>query len=133
MTVAASSRPSEKGLASEGRGTSSSLPAIFSSSSLPSLSSQSGALMSTLLSPNFLLEDVAQEDLIIASLAWGFTLGFGWLTTWTAIKQTTNIWRRYSTQSIHNTYIWLIWLEIIVCLSFGIICWLYLLGHIHPR
>lgn len=89
--------------------------------------------MSTLLSPHFELEDVTQEDLIIASLAWGFTLGFGWLTTWTAVRQSTSIWRRYSTHSVHNTYIWLIWLEILVCLVFGIICWLYLLGYIAPR
>lgn len=72
--------------------------------------------MLSLLSPNFKLEEVSQDDMIIASIAWGFTLGFGWLTTWTAMRQTGNIWKRYGTVSIHNTYIWLIWLEIIVCL-----------------
>lgn len=88
--------------------------------------------MPALLSPNFVLEEVTENDLAIASLAWGFTLGFGWLTTWTAIKQTTKIWRRYGVRSIHNTYIWLIWLEIIVCLGFSIICWLHLKGNIPP-
>lgn len=71
--------------------------------------------MLSLLSPNFKLEEVSQDDMIITSIAWGFTLGFGWLTTWTAMRQTGNIWKRYGTVSIHNTYIWLIWLEIIVC------------------
>lgn len=77
--------------------------------------------MLSLLSPNFKLEDVSQDDLIVASLAWGFTLGFGWLTTWTAMRQTRNIWKRYGTASIHNTYIWLLWLEIIVCLVITIL------------
>lgn len=85
------------------------------------------------LGPNFVLEEVTREDLAIASLAWGFTLGFGWLTTWAAVKQTFRIWKRYGTRSIHNTYIWLIWLEILVCAIFSVICWLYLWGNIGPR
>lgn len=89
--------------------------------------------MPALLSPNFVLEEVTQDDLAIASLAWGFTIGFGWLTTWTAIKQTAKIWRRYGIQSIHSTYVWLMWLEILVCLVYSIICWLYLKGIIPPR
>lgn len=85
------------------------------------------------LSPHFVLEEVTRDDFAIASLAWGFTLGFGWLTTWAAVKQTFRIWKRYGTRSIHNTYIWLIWLEILVCLIFSIICWMYLRGDIGPR
>lgn len=93
----------------------------------------SAVMIPTLLSPNFKLEEVTRDDMIIASLAWGFSLGFGWLTTWTAIKQTISIWKRYGTRSIHNVYVWLIWLEILVCLIFSVICWLYLRGVILPR
>lgn len=89
--------------------------------------------MPFLLSPQFQLEEVTRDDFAIASLAWGFTLGFGWLTTWAAIKQTARIWKRYGMRSIHNTYIWLVWLEILVCLIFSVICWLYLRGDIGPR
>jgi hypothetical protein len=37
--------------------------------------------MLTLLPDNFKLEEVTRYDLMLASLAWGFTLGIGWLTT----------------------------------------------------
>lgn len=83
-----------------------------------------------LLSPHAVIEEPTTEELIIAALAFGATLGFGWLTTWTAIRQTVRIWKRYGSQSVHNTYVWLIWLEILVCYIFGITCWLYLRGNI---
>ncbi|PQE22138.1 hypothetical protein CJF30_00010710 [Rutstroemia sp. NJR-2017a BBW] len=44
--------------------------------------------MITLLSDHYTAEPVTVADLQLASLAWGFTIGFGFLTTWTAIKQT---------------------------------------------
>lgn len=89
--------------------------------------------MLTLLSPDFSLEEVTQDDMVIASLVLGFTLGFGWLTTWRAIKHTQRTWRMHGTRTVHNTYLWLIWLEILVCLTFGITCFLYLRGFIPPR
>ncbi|KAL2284897.1 hypothetical protein FJTKL_08710 [Diaporthe vaccinii] len=88
--------------------------------------------MKTFLPPHFVLEEVTSDDFVIASLAWGFTLGFGWLTVSSAIAQTAKTWRRYGSRSIHNTYIWMIWLEIIVCIIFSTICWLYLKGTIPP-
>ncbi|KAM5353166.1 hypothetical protein ACJZ2D_016943 [Fusarium nematophilum] len=89
--------------------------------------------MITLLSPNFVLEEVTEYDLIIASLAWGFTLGIGWLTTWAAVKQTSEVYKRRRFAVFRNAYVWMIWLEILVCLAFGIICFMYLLGAIPPR
>ncbi|KAL6410720.1 hypothetical protein AUP68_07152 [Ilyonectria robusta] len=89
--------------------------------------------MKTLLSPHYVAQAVTQTDLIIASLAWGFTIGFGWLTTWTAVKQTTRIWRRRGRRVFSNAYVVMIWLEILVCLIFAIICFLHLLGIIPPR
>ncbi|WYZ44022.1 hypothetical protein EsH8_VII_000458 [Colletotrichum jinshuiense] len=88
--------------------------------------------MITLLSPHFKYQEVSQDDMAIASLAWGFTLGFGWLTVWTAIKQTTGMYRRQGNRIFRNSYIWMIWLEIIVCTIFSIICWLHLKGIIPP-
>ncbi|KFA46013.1 hypothetical protein S40293_08776 [Stachybotrys chartarum IBT 40293] len=85
-----------------------------------------------LIPDHFILEDVTREDMIIASLAWGFTIGFGWLTAWTAVKQTKQTWKRQGTRVFWNAYIWMIWLEILVCLIFGVICFLYLLYIIRP-
>ncbi|KAH6663790.1 hypothetical protein B0J14DRAFT_523637, partial [Halenospora varia] len=91
----------------------------------------STAIMITLLSDHYIAEPVTIDDLQLASLAWGFTIGFGFLTTWTAIKQTADMKRRYGYSKLNSPYIWMIWLEILVCLIFSIICWLYL-NHIIP-
>ncbi|KAI5456038.1 hypothetical protein BGZ63DRAFT_342790, partial [Mariannaea sp. PMI_226] len=88
--------------------------------------------MSTLLSPHYVPEPVTQTDLIVASIAWGFTLGIGWLTTWKAIEQTRSTYHRQKSTMVRNAYIWLIWGEILVSLLFGIICFLYLLTVIKP-
>ncbi|KEQ64831.1 uncharacterized protein M437DRAFT_13838, partial [Aureobasidium melanogenum CBS 110374] len=83
------------------------------------------------LSDHYELQKVTLDDLTIASLCWGFTLGFGFLTTWKAMKQTTAMFRRYGVLK-SNAYVWMIWAEVAVCLSFSIICWLYLRGIIAP-
>ncbi|KAF4465624.1 hypothetical protein FALBO_7522 [Fusarium albosuccineum] len=88
--------------------------------------------MITLLSPHYKLQEVTEYDLIIASLAWGCTIGFGWLTTWTAVKQTTKVYRRHGLRVWRNAYIWMIWLELLVCLIFAVICFLHLTGYIPP-
>jgi p-aminobenzoyl-glutamate transporter AbgT len=89
--------------------------------------------MITLLSPHYVLQAVTKDDMVIASVAGGFTIGFGWLTTWTAIKQTRHIYKRVGLKVFRNAYVWMIWLEILVCLIFAVICWLYLRGVIPPR
>ncbi|KAI4598716.1 hypothetical protein KJ359_002608 [Pestalotiopsis sp. 9143b] len=86
----------------------------------------------SLLGPHFVNPAVTENDLIVASLAWGFNIGFGWLTTWTAAKQTARAWRRSGRHMFRNAYIWMIWLELLVCLIFSIICWLHLRGVIPP-
>ncbi|KAI4599083.1 hypothetical protein KJ359_002040 [Pestalotiopsis sp. 9143b] len=80
----------------------------------------------SLLSPNYVLQEVTTDDIAIASLAFGFTLGFGWLTCWTAARQTWRAYKRSGVDVWRNGYIWMIWLEILVCLTFAIICWLHL-------
>ncbi|KAH7361634.1 hypothetical protein B0T11DRAFT_279279 [Plectosphaerella cucumerina] len=88
--------------------------------------------MITLLPDRFVLEEVTRFDLMLAAMAWGFTLGIGWLTTWSAVKQSMGIWKRRQWGILRNAYFWMIWLEISVCLGFGIICFLYILGIIPP-
>lgn len=89
--------------------------------------------MLTLIPDRFVLEEVTTNDFIIAALAWGFSLGIGWLTTWSAMLQTRDIHKRHGLAVFYNVYAILIWGEILVCLSFSIICFMYLLGVIVPR
>ncbi|KAI8951075.1 hypothetical protein F4801DRAFT_589941 [Xylaria longipes] len=86
----------------------------------------------SLLSPHYVLQEVTVSDTIIASIAFGFTLGFGQLTTWTATRQTWVAYRNTGRKVLRNVYIRMIWGEIIVCLGFGIICFLHLRGVIPP-
>ena len=89
--------------------------------------------MITLLSPHYVLQETTEDDMNIASLAWGFTIGFGWLTTWTALKQTMQVYKGHGLCVFRNAYVWMVWLEIFVCLVFSIICWLHLRRVIPPR
>jgi hypothetical protein len=89
--------------------------------------------MLTLISEHYVLQPVTVADLQLASLAWGFTIGFGFLTTWNAIRQTADIYRRYGYMKFNSPYVVMIWLEILVCLIFSVICWLHLNAIIPPR
>ncbi|KAF9006797.1 hypothetical protein BDZ89DRAFT_889965, partial [Hymenopellis radicata] len=61
----------------------------------------------------------------VASMAFGWTLGFGYFALCHAFRETRRARRL-------NTYVVLIWGEIIVCAVLAIICWLYLAGKILP-
>ncbi|CAE6438078.1 unnamed protein product [Rhizoctonia solani] len=62
---------------------------------------------------------ITDGDMRLATLAFGFTIGFGYFVVWHAIRQTQKT-RRWS------AYIVMCWSEILVCAVFAIICWLYL-------
>ncbi|CAE6423868.1 unnamed protein product [Rhizoctonia solani] len=62
---------------------------------------------------------ILDGDMRLATMAFGFTIGFGWFVVWHAIRQTRKT-RRWS------AYIIMCWSEIFVCTVFAIICWLYL-------
>ncbi|KAH8690524.1 hypothetical protein BGW36DRAFT_56907 [Talaromyces proteolyticus] len=62
-------------------------------------------------------------DFKIAGVAAGFTLGYGFLTVWKAIKQTSVIRAPH-----RSTYVYLMWGEIVANLAIGIIGWLFLEG-----
>lgn len=87
--------------------------------------------MGSLFMPDhYTLEPVAPADIKLASIAWGFTLGFSFLTAVKAAKQTIKIWRRTRRPT---TYIILAWGELIVSTIFGFICYFYLDGQFPPR
>lgn len=67
------------------------------------------------------------SDIKIASLAAGFTLGFGLLTVWEAIKQT-----RRNRNPLRSAYIYMLWGEIAVNIIIAIIGWVFLDGIISP-
>jgi len=69
----------------------------------------------------------SRSDEQIAALAAGFTLGFGLLTVWEAIKQT-----RANRNPLRSAYIYMVWGEIIANVVIGILGWVFLAGIIGP-
>lgn len=67
------------------------------------------------------------SDIKIASIAFGFTIGFGFLTVWEAIKQT-----RRNRNPLRSTYIYMLWGEIFANLAIAILGWIFLDGVIKP-
>jgi hypothetical protein len=61
------------------------------------------------------------QDFQLAALAAGFTLGFGFLTVWEAVKQT-----RRNRNPLRSMYIYMVWGEILVNVLIGIVGWLFL-------
>ncbi|KAJ1301498.1 hypothetical protein OPQ81_008753 [Rhizoctonia solani] len=61
---------------------------------------------------------VKDGDMKLATMAFGWTLGFSYFVTWHAIRQTKRL----------NAFTIMVWGEILVCAIFAIICWLYLCG-----
>ena len=67
------------------------------------------------------------EDFQLAAAAAGFTLGFGFLTVWEAIKQTLA-----NRSPLRSVYIYMVWGEIVSNLAIGILGWLFLSGKLGP-
>jgi hypothetical protein len=75
---------------------------------------------------------LSHESLMdIPTICFGFTMGFMVLTGSKVGKQSLSIYKR--TRSIFSLYLWMIWIELIVCLAWAITAWLYLRGDIPPR
>ncbi|KAF5724465.1 hypothetical protein FMUND_762 [Fusarium mundagurra] len=75
--------------------------------------------MITLLSPHYKAQEVTRGDLVIASTAFGFTLGFGWLAVFKAIRQTWQVYQRHGRRVFRNAYIIMVWGELTVSPSFA--------------
>ena len=67
------------------------------------------------------------QDFELAALAAGFTIGFGFLTVWEAVKQT-----RRNRNPLRSAYIYMIWGEIVANVSMVVLGWLYLHGKVGP-
>ncbi len=66
-------------------------------------------------------------DIQLAALATGFTLGFGVLTVWEAMKQTKRNLNRWKSQ-----YIYMVWGEILANTTIVVVGWLFLHGRLGP-
>lgn len=65
----------------------------------------------------------SSSDYQLAAAAAGFTLGFGCLTVWKAVRQTTS-----NKSPLRSVYIYMLWGEIVANLVIGILGWLFLNG-----
>jgi hypothetical protein len=70
----------------------------------------------------------SESDIKVASLAAGFTLGFGFLTVWEAMKQT-----RRNRNPLRSMYIYMVWGEVVANVAIAIIGWLFLDAILGPR
>ena len=69
----------------------------------------------------------SKTDYQVAALAAGFSLGFGFLTAWEAVKQT-----RLNKNPLRSTYIYMIWGEIVANIVIAILGWVFLEGLVQP-
>lgn len=70
------------------------------------------------------------SDIKVVCIAWGWLLGFAFLTAVRASFQTLKIWRRVG----HATaYVYMIWVQLIACVALGTVCWLCMNGIIWER
>ncbi|KAF5582288.1 hypothetical protein FPANT_8598 [Fusarium pseudoanthophilum] len=77
--------------------------------------------------PNFIEVDAGENDMNIASIAWGISLGVGLFTFTKGIQQTIKSWRRGRRM---NHYIILIWLEWTSSCIMSAVTWCYLRNYI---
>jgi uncharacterized membrane protein len=77
--------------------------------------------------PSDITMSTSVQDYQVAALAAGFTIGFGILTVWEAIKQTQR-----NRNPLRSTYIYMIWGEVVVNITIAIVAWLFLNGKLGP-
>ncbi|EON66376.1 hypothetical protein W97_05473 [Coniosporium apollinis CBS 100218] len=70
---------------------------------------------------------MASTDSKISCIAFGFTIGFGYLTAWDAWKITAK-----HRSPLRSLFVWMVWCEIVVNLAIAIFAFLFLEGHIKP-
>ncbi|KAL1727459.1 hypothetical protein EV714DRAFT_253864, partial [Schizophyllum commune] len=69
---------------------------------------------------------VTKTDLVIATFFFGWTLGYGYFVGLHCVREVLRARRRL------NTYLFLIWGELLACLVYGLIIYLYLYEIIQP-
>ena len=78
-----------------------------------------------LVPDHFNAEAPPLDDLLVASIIWGFSLAAGFFGCVKCVRQTRQTWRRARTA---NAYIIMIWAEWASSMIIGVISWLYLRG-----
>jgi hypothetical protein len=80
-----------------------------------------------LISPEYKNENITKTDIVVAGCVWALTLVNAiiaiWLA-WTQTKASRTPWR--------SVYVWMIWLELLVCFLMGFECFLHLLKFVPP-
>ncbi|RSL45513.1 hypothetical protein CEP54_014234 [Fusarium duplospermum] len=85
--------------------------------------------------PGFLVPDHYQvvaptlNDLLIASIIWGFTLATGMFSGHKAVKQTYAQWKRSGRA---KPYVIMVWAEWLVSIIISVLSWCFLRGFIEP-
>ncbi|KAM6508341.1 hypothetical protein FALCPG4_018214 [Fusarium falciforme] len=86
--------------------------------------------------PGFLVPDhhnvvaPSLNDLLVASIIWGFTLATGMFSGHKAIKQTYARWKRSGRA---KPYVIMVWAEWLVSIIISVLSWCFLRGFIEPR
>jgi hypothetical protein len=86
--------------------------------------------------PGFLVPDHYQvvspglNDLLVASIIWGFTLATGMFSGHKAVKQTYAQWKRSGRA---KPYVIMVWAEWLVSIIISVLSWCFLRGFIEPR
>lgn len=77
--------------------------------------------------PHYQNEEITLSDIIIASVVFSLTMIFSILAVYLGIGQTKG-----SHSAFKSTYVWLIWVELVVCFVMAVECFLHLLKIIKP-
>jgi hypothetical protein len=80
-----------------------------------------------LISPKYEKEGITNTDIVVASVVFFLTLVNAVIAVWLACVQT-----KVSRSPLRSVYVWMIWLELIVCVIMGAECYLHLLKYIPP-
>ncbi|KAK7431556.1 hypothetical protein QQZ08_001774 [Neonectria magnoliae] len=82
-----------------------------------------------LIPDTYVVVEPTLDDLLIASIIWGFTLATGLFSGTKVFKQSWSQWRR--SRRIH-AYVIMIWAEWLVSMVIGVISWVFIRGFIEP-
>jgi hypothetical protein len=80
-----------------------------------------------LISPNYKNEPITLSDIIISSIVLGLTLINAIIAVVIASGQS-----KVSRSPLRSVYVWMIWLELVVCFVMSLECYLHLLKFIKP-
>lgn len=83
-----------------------------------------------LIPDNYVVVAPTEDDMLVASIIWGFTLATGMFAGNKAYKQTSAQWKR--SRAI-KPYSYMIWAEWLVSMVIGVLSWLFLKGTIEAR